>query len=305
MHDDLLTLLKRRYGDDPQGVERHHYQFAVSNRERARKLINRIKERSAFQFRGSRILDVGCAYAGFAIATAALGAEAWGVELDSQFFAYGEANARGEAGEVRLIHGDFLAESTMRALPRGFDLVLVNDVFEHVYDTTRLLKHVAAVLAPGGLLVFMIPNGNALDFIEREGHNLKLGVSLLPPAQWRDVVKWFSTYYRPWGYFVALLHAFGFDRIDTWNESPVQPAQKLAAEILEKLSHLGRLIDSSDYGPAVKRSMSGALGELAERVAADAALDNADLLHWKYVVRFWEGCASLSGRAEPGVAAFV
>ncbi|TWT43891.1 Ubiquinone biosynthesis O-methyltransferase [Phycisphaerae bacterium RAS1] len=305
MHDDLLALLKQRYGDSPEGVDRHHFTFAVSNRERARKLLTRIKQRTEFHFRNSRVLDIGCAYAGFVLAAAAVGAEAWGVEIEERFYACGEANTRGEAGHIRLLHGDILSESIQDSLPRDFDLIVINDVFEHVYDTTRLLKHAATLLKPGGLLVFTVPNGNALDFIEKEGHNLQLGLSLLPPAEWRDVVNWFSTYYRPWGYFVALLNAFGFNRIDTWNEPTAQTTHEIAGEIEQRLARIAELVAASDYRPALRERMAGAVLELAGRAAADARRDSADLLHWKYRVRFWEGCAFRNGEADADVSRYA
>jgi SAM-dependent methyltransferase len=41
---------------------------------------------------------------------------------------------------------------------RNFDVVLCNDVLEHLYDATPLLQHAHHLLRPGGLFIGSIPN---------------------------------------------------------------------------------------------------------------------------------------------------
>jgi len=51
------------------------------------------------------------------------------------------------------------AESLSQGLGLGsFDLVMLNDVIEHVYDTDRVIEEVRAVTRPGGYITVITPN---------------------------------------------------------------------------------------------------------------------------------------------------
>jgi SAM-dependent methyltransferase len=67
------------------------------------------------------------------------------------------------------------AESlTGRFAPGSFDLVMLNDVIEHVYDTDRVLEEVRTVIRPGGFVAVVTPNLSS--WLNR----LLLAVGLLP-----------------------------------------------------------------------------------------------------------------------------
>jgi 2-polyprenyl-3-methyl-5-hydroxy-6-metoxy-1,4-benzoquinol methylase len=98
--------------------------------------------------RYARVLEIGCDEGDFA---ARLQGEVWGVEPDAQAAAVA-------AGRLhRVLVGTFAA---MRdALPRGyFDVVVCNDVIEHMADHDHFLREIGAHIAPGGVLVGSVPN---------------------------------------------------------------------------------------------------------------------------------------------------
>ncbi|HKP98393.1 MAG TPA: methyltransferase domain-containing protein [Fibrobacteria bacterium] len=95
---------------------------------------------------GKSVLDVGCGHGGVLAGlreTYPL-REALGIDLDAEMIRSGAGKCPpGVALEVR----DFFS------LPaRGFDLILMRDVLEHIPDAERALGKAASLLNPGGLL---------------------------------------------------------------------------------------------------------------------------------------------------------
>jgi len=102
---------------------------------------------------GKKILDAGCG-------TGRIGSlfvkdhEVWGV--DFSIHAVTVAMKRGLKGVVSDIED---------AIPFGdeiFDLVLLIEVIEHVFDPFSLLKELHRVLKPGGMLICSVPNSSIL-----------------------------------------------------------------------------------------------------------------------------------------------
>jgi SAM-dependent methyltransferase len=251
------------------------------------------------------VLDVGCAYAGFVILSAKLGASAWGVEVDPRFYRYGELNARGEPGDINLIHADILSHGVLEQLPRDFDLVLLNDVFEHIYDTSRLLAQLHQLLNDKGLIVFTIPNAEALEHLAREGHQLRPGLSLLPPNLWHHAVGDFTAYYRPWSYYLSLFRAFGFGEIRLWNATPELSFDEMTRRLPGGLDQAEAEIGAAKFKENVETAMLSALTDLRTRVKRDVERRDVRLLHWKYFVKFWQGCAVRTGVIPGGLDLFL
>src|SRR6185369_10189390 len=97
--------------------------------------------------RGGTLLDVGCG-PGFALERIArAGFTARGAEASPA--AAARARARGLRVEV--------LDLESAPLPAGFDLVTAFEVLEHLRDPLRVLRSMAAALAPGGKLVVSLP----------------------------------------------------------------------------------------------------------------------------------------------------
>ena len=107
---------------------------------------------------GARVLDVGCAYGGFASAMRRLrGCNVVGVEIDSGM----AAAARAHCNEV--YEGD-IAEIVKR-LPADFDAVVAADVLEHLAEPEPVLRALSRCLRPGGIVLASIPNVTHLSVI--------------------------------------------------------------------------------------------------------------------------------------------
>lgn len=98
----------------------------------------------------ARVLEVGCGEGGF-LAHQAAAIEYWGIEPN--------AGAAERAAErlYKVFNGRY--EAAADKLPDGyFDLIVCNDVIEHMPDHDEFLQSIRRKLKPGGYLVGSIPN---------------------------------------------------------------------------------------------------------------------------------------------------
>ena len=98
----------------------------------------------------ARVLEIGCGEGRFSDNLKS-GSEVWGIEPDGDALAAAPGKLhRVLAGRYEDVHGE-LPES-------HFDLVICNDVIEHMEDHDRFFRSIRSKIAPGGSLVASIPN---------------------------------------------------------------------------------------------------------------------------------------------------
>jgi 2-polyprenyl-3-methyl-5-hydroxy-6-metoxy-1,4-benzoquinol methylase len=152
-----------------------HY---ISEYPRGRFIVERLgRYVSDFRVEGARVLDVGCGDAGVPIAFAEAGAEAVGIEPFERSVERGRVRAEEHGVAVELLHS--FAES----LPfpdASFDLVILDNVLEHVEDRDRTLAEIRRVVRPGGLLYLVTPKPFALYSLWSDPHYAMAGLVLLP-----------------------------------------------------------------------------------------------------------------------------
>ncbi|HYJ81067.1 MAG TPA: class I SAM-dependent methyltransferase, partial [Longimicrobiaceae bacterium] len=132
---------------------------------------------SGFDPAGARVLDIGCGDAGVLIAFAESGARCAGLELDEKSLERGRVRAEEHGVEIDLRRG--VAE----ALPwpdSGFDLVILDNVLEHVTDRGATLREIRRVLAPGGILYQVTPKPLSLYSLWNDPHYDLAGLVLMP-----------------------------------------------------------------------------------------------------------------------------
>jgi ubiquinone/menaquinone biosynthesis C-methylase UbiE len=130
-----------------------------------------------FEPRGANVLDVGCGDAGVLIAFAEAGAHGSGVEPDASSLE--RARVRAEEHEVTVD----LRRGFAEALPfpdHAFDLVVLDNVLEHVESREGALSEIRRVLRPGGLLYLVTPKPFALHSLWSDPHYAMAGLVLLP-----------------------------------------------------------------------------------------------------------------------------
>jgi len=102
---------------------------------------------------GQRVLDIGCGSCLSLLEAKSLGAEPYGVEADP--------NVEWIARELGLrVHIGSLLDDPFPGV--FFDLVVLNQVIEHVPDPAALLNRLRTILAPGGRIFLSFPNTRSL-----------------------------------------------------------------------------------------------------------------------------------------------
>lgn len=99
---------------------------------------------------GRRVLDIGCGLGAYVANFGRFTAEAYGMDVDAP---------RVHEGRRRGIDNLLLAAA--ESLPfadRSFDVIVLNEVIEHVRDDRETLREACRVLRPGGEVVIYAPN---------------------------------------------------------------------------------------------------------------------------------------------------
>ena len=270
-----------------------HERYALGNRERAQEFLGYLRSSLGWEMAGKRVLDIGSAYAGFTIACAAAGADAYGVEIDPELHRLGQINARDEPGKITLLEGDILDQTLLPRLGAApFDLIILNDVFEHVYDSVALFERLAALTGPSSIIYFGTPNGNSFQSIEKEGHYSRPGLSLLPPSDWLSVVGPFNVYYRRFGHYQALFQSCGFHHI--YLTIDLKLFGQAAKLIPRRFDALEQKLSPDVFGedPALYRRALSRLNALKQEIRA--AIDRQDWLglHLNFGQHSWTGFAT-------------
>jgi 2-polyprenyl-3-methyl-5-hydroxy-6-metoxy-1,4-benzoquinol methylase len=295
-HAEFLEAFAKAQGVDRVDtlVSEHadRYAFQIHSRERAVKTLDRLESETGVDWNGCRVLDVGCAYGAFAIELAKRGARPVGTDVSNKWLRLAAINASGEA-EVPFIRCDASSREGLRTLETHgpFDIAIVNDVFEHVYDTDGLLLTLKHLLAPEGHVYFKIPNGLATRNVLREGHKGIFGLSLLPPDYWSLFVKApFSIYYRRWSCYDALFASFGFRHALAMSIHSERDEPSTRAQIEADLGAIAAQLQSKNFANRSQfLAMRSAFAKYESEAREDLEhLSWPDLVH-KYRITFWEG----------------
>ena len=101
------------------------------------------------------ILDVGCASGLFMRVAQAQGYAVKGIEPNRQLFALTQQQG------LNVVHDYFPPQ---QPLHEKFDVIIFNDVFEHIPDVHQILKNCGTYLKQDGLLILNLPNAEGLIF---------------------------------------------------------------------------------------------------------------------------------------------
>ena len=101
----------------------------------------------------ARVLDIGCGIGTYVNKLAEVSGDAYGVDIDP-------ARVR-EGAHTRQSRRGTLSVGVSERLPfsdASFDMVLLNEVIEHVKDDAETLREACRVLRPGGHVIIYAPN---------------------------------------------------------------------------------------------------------------------------------------------------
>lgn len=129
-----------------------------------------------YDFRGKRVLDVGCGIGDLAFMLNARGADVVGIELDATKVATATSVARRQHFEqLRFIAGDVTRLAQMEL--GQFDAIFCLALLEHIQDDVALLRQMQRMLRSGGLFVMEVPNArrHTIPQVEAEDGHMRAG----------------------------------------------------------------------------------------------------------------------------------
>jgi 2-polyprenyl-3-methyl-5-hydroxy-6-metoxy-1,4-benzoquinol methylase len=123
-----------------------------------------------------RLLDVGAHAGRFMHLAQARGWSVEGIELNPRTAAYAAARTRAPVHRVNA--------ATLALDRRQYAAVVLTDVLEHIPEPTRLLRSLARLVEPGGVVAVKVPNGSAQWTKERwlarlTSHRISLAENLV------------------------------------------------------------------------------------------------------------------------------
>ena len=183
--------------------------YAARDIQRSREIVRQLRQRSSL--RGKRVLDVGCGHGGALIAFAEQGAEVMGIEIDAERCRIGKQRLRDLGFQVEWHQGDILDRGLACQLGT-FDVIVCQDVLEHVLDISQTIRTLCALLRPGGLVFIQVPNKYSPEYIQADHHHGLFGISLLSRPQ--AIEYWGLAYAAPPEYYaVGYLRSEKFYRL--------------------------------------------------------------------------------------------
>jgi SAM-dependent methyltransferase len=195
--------------------------YDASNLEVPAFLARRLDEIVAGLGSGGRLLDVGFGAGTFLEAARRAGWETAGIEVSLP--AVEQARKLG----FDVVHGRLEDAAYPDA---SFDVVVATEIFEHISDVPPLLREIARILRPGGLLWGTTPHGRGLS-----GRLLGASWSVMSPP---EHVQLFSI-----GGMTKLLRACGFRKISISAEG-VNPLE-IADHFRRRTTKVSRRVASS------------------------------------------------------------
>jgi len=125
------------------------------------------KLRTLCDFRGRRLLDVGCGSGTFTRLFAEHYEEVYGIDVQEKFLSMFRESVAGN----NKFHILEMSASQMKFPDGFFDTIVTIETLEHVPDLSRTVAECARVLRGGGELLLTVPN----RFFPFENHGIRIG----------------------------------------------------------------------------------------------------------------------------------
>jgi len=178
MTESFLELLEKSLPTKTHPRYQAWKSYGLKAVERGRAVLEEVKQHT--DIRGRNILDVGCGTGGISVAFAEEGGNVVGVDSGSTNLLnikIASARAKEEKTDIAFICGD---AQRMPFRETTFNVILCNDVIEHIAEPRELAKEVSRALKPHGILYLTAPNKFSLPNIYKDSHYGLFGVAILP-----------------------------------------------------------------------------------------------------------------------------
>lgn len=104
-------------------------------------------------FAGMKVLEIGCAEAGFLAAVKKEGAEVFGIEISKERVDIALEKNPG----LEIFVGDISSKELLTKIPGKFDFIIMREVIEHIPDKETTFHNINALLNKGGYLFISFP----------------------------------------------------------------------------------------------------------------------------------------------------
>ncbi len=138
------------------GDRKRYFDIQVENTEQF--VVPFIAAKKAIT-KGTRVLEIGCGEAGVLKAFTNLGCIGVGVELDEPRLVMAREWMKAEldAGTVSFVSKDIYKVNIEEELKGKFDIIILKDVIEHIYNQEKLIAWMKSFLNIDGVIFFGFP----------------------------------------------------------------------------------------------------------------------------------------------------
>lgn len=305
--DFVEHLTSSHYGSGIDMKLYHEYMFKEI--QRGREIVRLINTRTDIS--GKDVLDVGCGYAGLLVVLKEAGARSLtGIEVYPPRLEWGAKRLKSLGYEAKLMELDVCQPEVPSKLGK-FDIVLAQDVIEHVPDPRTTIDHLCQMLRPGGAIYVQVGNKFSPDQLVADHHYRLPGITMLSRAQaieyfckrhhlpetdyavgyWREE-KWYRNAFRRRGIKLERVDRYPTPDHVLWyanaiSEMCIQLKQNLWPDLRPEL------------GERMKRRMKK-IAEIyvhASKKLGEIAVQRPELLD--------DACDAITGRILTGVLRFV
>lgn len=188
------------------------------------------------QLEGVRFLDFGCGLGAISVRAAQAGAHVVGLDIDPDSIAGARSIAERRFPGLDITY----TEQPLEELEGTFDMVMTDEVLEHVVDLARCLEGIKSRLSPGGRF---FAGWGPLWYSPTGGHQLTIKLGKFP-VPWSHLIKpiartqarkhtWTFNYFKPSDY-ESIIGASGLE-IVSWR---VNPGRHPAYRVLRAASRI-------------------------------------------------------------------
>jgi SAM-dependent methyltransferase len=105
------------------------------------------------------ILDIGCGDGGVMLPFLEMGIKATGIELDQQKAVFAKTFLSNyiTSGQAEIINLNIYEAEALVKYKEQFDLIILKDVIEHIFDQDKFIPYLKQFLKPGGRVYFGFP----------------------------------------------------------------------------------------------------------------------------------------------------
>lgn len=160
---------------------RLYHEYMFKEIQRGREIVRVINARA--EIAGKDVLDVGCGYGGLLIVMKEAGARSLtGIEVYQPRLEWGGKRLATLGYDAKLMEMD-VCQPEVPAQLGAFDIILAQDVIEHVPDPKTTIDHLCRMLRPGGAIYVQVGNKFSPDQLVADHHYRLPGITMLSRAQ--------------------------------------------------------------------------------------------------------------------------